>query len=124
MQASILQSATTTCETELQQECDNIGSGRNFFQLTTLLDNSQIWIFVVYGGAVINAIFFFLMWRIKELQVHPMKLFMYIMAADSLVLSQYSMSLNVCKLRLHTLYAATVFFDTSCESKLRAINQL
>ena len=41
---------------------------------------------------------------------------MYIMAADNWVLFQYGMSLHACNFKLHEVFAATVFFDTSCES--------
>ena len=116
MEPERFQSGETTCETQLDNSCRDISSGVNFYQMTTRLDDNQIWLIAVYLGAVINAIFFTMMWRIKELQVHPMNLFMYIMASDSLVLTQYALSLNSCNLHLETLFAATVFFDTSCDS--------
>ena len=64
------------------------------------------------------------MFYIKELQVHPMKLFMWMSALDGLILLQYSMSFYICPLELQKLLSWTLFFDDSCESELRALNIL
>jgi len=65
-------------------------------------------------GSFTSAIFFFVMWWIKELQVHPMRLFMYMMAIDSVLLFQFVVSLCTCRFKLHDMFATTVFFDTGC----------
>ena len=72
----------------------------------------------------INTIFFFIMWQIKELQVHPMKLFMLITACDATVLYTYSMSRKTCKLDFQKLLMWTTHFDNSCDSEENALSTL
>lgn len=61
-----------------------------------------------------------LMWWIKELRAHPMKLFMFIAAFDGLILLQIGMSFAICPFELYKLLAWTLFFDDSCEAQLRS----
>jgi len=75
-------------------------------------------------SALSNAFFFFLMMWIKELQAHPMKLFMLAIACDSILLSLYVIMLNTCSLGLHKLLAWTIFFDTDCTSYIKSVNAL
>ena len=76
---------------------------------------------VLLIGAVINAIFFFLILTIEELRAHPMRIFLAILACDTSALFTIYMSLSTCKFQLHTLFAATVYFDTSCEKSLDSL---
>ena len=68
--------------------------------MTDKYDDSDLFEAIVMLSFVINTVFFFIMWRIKELQVHPMKLFMLILASDAIGLYIYSMSTYTCDLRL------------------------
>lgn len=64
------------------------------------------------------------MWWIEELQVHPMKLFMYLIALDGAILLQYGISFGICPFELYELLAWTLFFENTCESQLRALSVL
>ena len=49
--------------------------------------DDQVWFqYVVYGSSLMYAVMAFLIWKIKDLQVHPMRLVMYIMICNSFVL--------------------------------------
>lgn len=109
-----------TCEDQLQATCDIVSSGDIFVQITTKLDDETWFMFVALASALLNGIFFLFMWFIPKLQVHPMKLFMYIMFCDTVMLVQYALSLRTCEYQFYKLFAKTVLFDTSCEGELRA----
>ena len=79
---------------------------------------------MILFSSFVNMIFFFLMWRIKELQVHPMILFMLVTGCDSIELYIYSTGEDICTLGLQKIFAWTVFFDGSCESELQSLNIL
>ena len=95
-----------------------------FLQLTTHLDNSKAFQALAIISALCNAFFFFLMLWIKELQAHPMKLFMVITACDSTLLFLYFIELNMCSFGLHKLFAWTVYFNTDCATYLKSVNTL
>ena len=79
---------------------------------------------MILVSAIINAVFFFITWMIKELQVHPMRLFAYILAFDTSALLTVYMMLNVCKFKLAKIFAATVLYDTSCATENYALHYL
>ena len=56
-------------------------------------------------------IFFLLLYQTKELQVHPMRLIMYIAFMETVVQFALIMQLQACKWNLNTLFAYTVYFD-------------
>ena len=60
--------------------------------MTDKFDDNNLFQAIVMLSVVINTVFFFIMWRIKELQVHPNKLFMLALASDAFGLYTYSMS--------------------------------
>ena len=68
--------------------------------MTNKYDDSDMFQAIVMFSVIVNTVFFFIMWRIKELQVHPMKLVMLVLVSDSCVLYTYSMSTYTCDLRL------------------------
>ena len=92
--------------------------------MTNKFDNNEVFQTVVMLSVCINTIFFFIMWQIKELQVHPMKLFMLITACDATVLYIYSMSRRTCNLDFQKLLMWTTHFDNSCASEESALNAL
>ena len=59
--------ADLPCETRTEKLCDFLESGGQFFQLTKTWDDNEIFLAFTVISATINACFFFLMWRIKEL---------------------------------------------------------
>ena len=60
--------------------------GKLFAELTMKFNESTIYESLILVSAIINAIFFTLMWMIDELQVHPMQLFAMILALDATTL--------------------------------------
>lgn len=88
------------------------------------MDDNVYFLSITFVAMLVNFGFFCLLYFIKELQAHPMQLFMFIAASDQIVIQQYLGSLFTCDLRLHELFAATVYFDTSCENKQRAVKNL
>ena len=71
------------CGQVVYDVCDCLGEGKQFFQLTNALEDNSTFLVLCTVSAMMNALFFFLMWWIKELRVHPMRLFMYMMALDA-----------------------------------------
>jgi len=61
------------------------------------------------------------MWKIKELHVHPMEVFALILAADNTALFACYVSLNTCRFNLPKIFAATIFYDSSCGAQLHAM---
>ena len=108
-------SAHQSCQELVDVVCAVIETGVENIELTHKLNVNQLWrIFVLFGG-MINALFFFVIWRIKELHVHPMPLFVGILAMDSTFLTAQYFSWNMCNFGLHKIFAFTVFYSTECE---------
>ena len=99
----------SSCEAKIEKYCDVLGSGGLFWQLTTVYDQEDWYQALLLTSAAINAIFFLIMWQIKELQVHPMTLFMLITACDCCGMYQYTMSLKTCELGYQNLLLASTF---------------
>ena len=64
-------------------------------------------------SVLINVFFFVAIWRIKELQVHPLKIFMWITACDATILFMSPSSVNVCRTEQYKLLSWTLFFSDS-----------
>ena len=60
-------SGDKTCEELMEEVCENVQSGGVFIELTSDMNKNNLFKAVIVFGGVINAVFFFLMWRIKEL---------------------------------------------------------
>jgi len=60
-----------------------MATGIQFADMTTALNQNIL--FQCYGflGSILNALLALLIWKNKELQAHPMKIFMFIAVADS-----------------------------------------
>jgi hypothetical protein len=56
-----------------------------------------------------------------SLQVHPMKLIMWISFADSALANVVLISYSVCELHLYELFASTVMFSSTIEDQYRAL---
>ena len=78
------------CEAEIKHGCHQANHGAFIYQLTNQMDQSYVFRVICFISSIINAVFVLLMWRIKELQAHPMKLFMLAAACDSIVLYGYT----------------------------------
>ena len=69
-------------------------------------------------------IFFLLIWLIRDLQVHPMRLFMYQSAFETLQAFMFVTSFRICKFKLPELLSSTLFFSSEWHYKFRALNLL
>ena len=73
--------------------------------------NDQSWYMLMgFLSGLINVAFYLIIRQIKELQVHPMKLFMYIAAAEGAHQLNFSFTALMCPLYQPELLAYTVFF--------------
>lgn len=92
--------------------------------MTNAWDDTEWFQYVVYGSSLMYAFMALLIWRIKDLQVHPMRLVMYIMICDSLVLWAEAAHNQICKWQSYKLFSLSVFFSNSYEAQARSINLL
>ena len=60
-------------------------------------------------------------WLNPHLQAHPMQLFMYIAAAESISTFVSFMSYQVCGLKLYVLYAKTIYFSDTLKDQVKAL---
>lgn len=111
----------TTCTEQIEQMCEVMQQGELFWQLTNKYDEDAFFIWLVIFSCLINTIFFFLMWRIKELQQHPMQLFMLITGCDASVLYIFPVSTKMCEFGLHKLFMWTTEFVDTCESERNSL---
>jgi hypothetical protein len=86
----------TRCQATVETVCLGMLNGEMFYQLTDELNN-KAW-FQIYGlvSALFNLWFASLIWRHKELQVHPMKLLMWIAIIDALYFSNQFFTTYCC----------------------------
>ena len=62
-----------------------------------------------------------IIWETKELQAHPMRLFMYITVAEAMLGLVDDTSHLICNLHLHDLFAYTVYFSNSIKDRIQAL---
>ena len=91
------------CDENIERSCSVLTHGEVFWQLTNKFNDSELFESTLLVSACMNSVFFFLMWTNKELQVHPMKLFMLITACDAYVLYSFTMATRTCELKLQKL---------------------
>lgn len=113
-----------TCEDQIAQVCQEVTDGKLLWQLTTKFDDTFWFQALVVFSLFMNIITFFVMWRIKELQAHPMQLFMIITACDAMVLQGYILQNHVCSLNLQKLFMWTTHFSSTCEYELSSLLML
>lgn len=64
--------------------------------MTTAWEATNWWQYVVYGSSLINALMALLIYKVKALQVHPMKVVFWIMICDSLCLWMEASYNEIC----------------------------
>jgi hypothetical protein len=62
-----------------------------------------------------------MIWKHKALQVHPMRLFMYISIFDAALFSNYWFSSVICPWKLYYIPAATIRFDNDENTRVTAL---
>ena len=91
--------------------CDDASFIGGWFQLTYAY-NQDLWFAALqFSSGIACFIFFLLLYKTKELQVHPMRLIMYIAFMETMVQFALIMQLQACKWNPNILFAYTVFFD-------------
>ena len=94
------------CITERQEGTELVQNSTNIINIVLL--NVYLIVF-----AFINLYLTFLMYRNKNLQAHPMKLFILMALADCIYLSNLFFAQQYCRFGLDYLYAWTIRWDGS-----------
>ena len=66
-------------------------------------------------------LFFLALWSTKELQVHPLKLVMYITFCDCLVQMSYINFARLCEFEAYKLLSATLFFSQTPQAQFTSL---
>lgn len=110
-----------SCEAQYEQVCEIVTTGSNIPQLSIAFDGEAWFSVLLYTSGLISGLFFIVTWQNKELQSHPMKIFMHLALAESIIPMCSALVNQICQLNLDNLFAQTVFFQTSTESLLKAV---
>ena len=82
-----------------------------YWNLTMRFETEDWFQYMGFITAFIYFIFFLIIWNNKELQAHPMKLFMYLSMFECILQFNYSMSSHICQFDMHYLLAYTTKFS-------------
>ena len=108
----------------LDEFCKLFESHLSGTESTTAFDN-EFWFFLLsYASVLSNVFFFVVIWQIKEMHVHPLKLFMWISVFDATLLQMDYSSLKVCESYQIDLLTRTMYFSSSLQDKAKAIRIL
>ena len=113
---------TQNCQEVYTNQCSVIGQGYGLPELTNAL-NTNVW-FQLYGllGSLTNIWFLSVIFRHKELQVHPMRLFMWTAFADALFFSNQFFNVYQCHLGFPTIISWCVYWQPAdYYTKVKAI---
>ena len=66
------------CDKIIKEKCLYVAAGLEYWQLTAEFETAYWYRAITLLSGLIFFIFFFLIWYSKELQAHPMKLFMWL----------------------------------------------
>ena len=95
-------------------------NGDQYWELSNAY-TTDAWFQILMLISGFSSIFFFLIvWFTKELQVHPMRIFMLMSFADGICFFAIAASYKICEYRLNELLALTLFFKTDIKSVYRA----
>ena len=112
------------CLEHWDKSCQFLRDGKQFWRLTTAYSDEVWYEWLGIVGSVTSLLFFLIIWLMKELQVHPMRLFMYQSAVDSMIAFLHSTSLRQCELRLPDLLSYTLFFNYDWHHRFDSLNLL
>ena len=101
------------CKQEEEAICDIIRKGTGGWQLTSAFDDQQWYFYLGLASALMALAIAAIIWDTKELQAHPMRLFMYITVAEAMLGLVDDTSHLICDLHLHDLFSYTVYFSNS-----------
>ena len=90
--------------------------------MTNVYDGQAWAVALLFFGGILNMVFAFSIFFIKELQVHPFKIFMYTAMFESILMFELSAYVNICSLNTPQIFAYTVFFDSSCDKRLDSLH--
>ena len=84
--------------------------------------NSASWYYNLgFASCIVYTLFFIALWTTKELQVHPLKLVMYITFCDCIVQMSYINFARICEFKLYKLFSWTFFFSQSPQAQYASI---
>ena len=98
------------CLNGINQLC-SVKEQVNIAQSTTAFNDDQWYYILGIASCLVYTLFFLALWSTKELQVHPLKLVMYITFCDCLVQMSYNNFARICEFEAYKLFSATLFFS-------------
>lgn len=109
------------CRLIMKWLCSSDTQYGGWYELTDAY-NDDVWFALLqFSSGLACFAFFLLLYHTKELQVHPMKLIMYIAFMETLVQFALIMQLQACKWNMNELFAWTVYFQDDIYYKARAL---
>lgn len=106
------------CKRDVEYMCCAVHNGDLTLQLLAWGDANPVFNAFLIIASIINIYLAFLIYRNKSLNAHPMKLFSYIAASDSIYLSNQFFYQETCKLGLPHLRSWTVYWAPATYSNL------
>ena len=92
--------------------------------MTSKFDDQNWYLYLGLASALVSTFITVIIWQTKELQVHPMRLFMYIIVAESMLSFIDDGTHLICDLKLQRLFAYTVYFSGSYPDRVHALKVL
>ena len=109
------------CEEFLDNICAAIKSEGTNVELV-LAYQDDLWFNALTMASGLCCFFFFLLiYNMKELQVHPMKLVMYTSLTEGILLTTRNNNFFICTVQSYKLFAWTVFFNGDAMNQARAV---
>ena len=108
------------CEQQLDEVCQLLSSGSNLPQASLAFDGKLWYSSLLYLSGLVAGFLFLVSWHNKELQVHPMKIFMHLALMESIIPISGATMNQICYFKLDYLFAYSVYFNDDAESRLKA----
>lgn len=109
------------CRIVMDYLCIDATRFGGWYELTDAF-NTELWFTLLQlSSGIACFVFFMLLYNTKELQVHPMKLIMYIAFMETIVQFALILQLKSCEWNLNVLFAYTVYFDSDIYYQARAL---
>ena len=102
---------SSVCQANYYEQCSVLYNGSEFFQLSEVADSDNYFQLISLLAAAFNIWFMFLVYYNKELQAHPMRLFMWIAFADALYFSNTFFPLYTCQLGIPNMVCWLVYWE-------------
>ena len=117
VQCTDLNFSYAECTTGICISNDHYGT---WYQLSTSFNDSYWYLALECTSSLVAALFGAYVLYTKELQVHPMRLIMYLAFVESIYQYLLIQSTYICRLRLNELLAWTLYYSNDAESLNKA----